>query len=293
LWHPDPPEPGDSLSEAAGLIPFIEHDDVSRALMGANMMKQALPLEQPEAPWIQTGWEKELAHLPEITEDHKTDGILSLGKNLLAAYLPWGLETFEDGIVVSESAARALTSKEEKTFWFNQEGKGWSEGDYIRQEITKSNPRIPERDKRRLNYEGIITVGSVVKPGDVLVSAVLKRFKDIHKTKLIDVMISGGSIETLLGKAPEEVRDISLRLPHNFRGHVTGIIDLKSGSAPALPVTTARRIGVRIQRKKPLKVGDKITSRHGAKGVVVRILPDKDMPYVKTDVFDAGKTTVR
>ena len=87
-------------------------------------------MEHPEVPWIQTGWERELAKLPEIPADIKINGILSLGKNLLSAYLPWGLETFEDGIVISESAAQALTSKEEKTFWFNQEKKTWLEGDY-------------------------------------------------------------------------------------------------------------------------------------------------------------------
>ena len=129
LLAPDHPEPGDSLSDAASLIPFIEHDDVSRALMGANMMKQALPLEQPDVPWIQTGWEKGLANLPQIPADSKVNGVLALGKNLLTTYQTWGLETFEDGIVISESAANALTSKEERIFWFDHVEKTRPEGD--------------------------------------------------------------------------------------------------------------------------------------------------------------------
>jgi DNA-directed RNA polymerase beta' subunit len=279
---PAQPEKGDSLSHAACLIPFIEHDDVSRALMGANMMKQALPLENPEVPWIQTGWEEELAASPEVSQDLKVNGVLSLGKNLLAAYLPWGLETFEDGIVISESAARTLTSKEEKFFWFNQDKKNWQEGDYLSFQITRDNPRIPEENKSCLDNEGIVITGTDVKPGDILVSALLKRFKDINKTRSLDVTISHKFIEPLLKKGPDEVRDFSLRLPHTFKGRVTEIIDSRNTSQTALPSDLVRRIGVRVQRNQAVKVGDKIASRHGAKGVVVHILPDREMPYLKT-----------
>ena len=156
-------------------------------------------MEHPDVPLIQTGWEKELGKLPEIPSDIKIDGILSLGKNLLTGYLPWGLETFEDGIVISESAAQALTSKEEKTFWFNQEKKTWLEGDYRYTQLTKSNPRIPENNKSSLDDEGIVKVGTDVKPGDVLVSAILKRYNDINKTKSLDVaIISDDFIEPLI-----------------------------------------------------------------------------------------------
>ena len=142
LTKPDNPQPGDSLSDGASLIPFIEHDDISRALMGTNMMKQTLPLVKPEAPLIQTGWEKSLGQREEVSASFKSDGILAMGKNLLSAYIPWGLETFEDGIVISESAATALTSKHEKTFWFNQQKSEWWEGDYRPIHITAKNPRI-------------------------------------------------------------------------------------------------------------------------------------------------------
>ena len=283
LLAPDRPEPGDSLSDAASLIPFIEHDDVSRALMGANMMKQALPLEHPDMPWIQTGWEKELANLPQIPADSKVNGVLSLGKNLLTAYLTWGLETFEDGIVISESAAGTLTSKEEQIFWFNQEKKTWPEGDLRATQITRSNPRIPEIEKRSLDDDGIVKIGTEVKPGDVLVSALLRRYKDINKTRSLDVLIFDKFIDQILNTGPEEVRDVSLRLPPNFKGRVTDIIDLKQTTNDSLPSKIARRIGVKIQRIESAKIGDKIASRHGAKGVIVNIIPDSEMPYLKTE----------
>ena len=285
LLAPDQPEPGDSLSDAASLIPFIEHDDVSRALMGANMMKQALPLEQPDVPWIQTGWEKELANNPQIPADSKVNGVLSLGKNLLTAYLTWGLETFEDGIVISESAANALTSKEEQIFWFNQEKKTPFEGHLRVKQITRSNPRISENEKRFLDDEGIVKIGTDVKPGDVLVSVFSKHFKDVHKTNILDAMISD-NFESILKKDPNEVleiRDDSLRLPHNFNGRVTEIINLERSSHDALPIQLSRRIGVKVQRKEPVKLGDKIASRHGAKGVIVNIVPDREMPCLKTE----------
>ena len=156
LTAPNKTVAGDSLSDGASLIPFIEHDDVSRALMGTNMMKQALPLKKPDVPLIQTGWESLLGHREEVSESFKKDGILALGKNLLSAYMPWGLDTFEDGIVISESAAEALTSSQEKTFWFNQPKSDWWDGGYRTVRISADNPRIPEHEKKVLDDNGIV-----------------------------------------------------------------------------------------------------------------------------------------
>jgi hypothetical protein len=288
ILKPDNPQIGDSLSDAASLIPFIEHDDVSRALMGANMMKQALPLELPEIPLIQSGWEKEIGKLPEIPSSININGLLSLGKNLLAGYLPWGLETFEDGIVISESAAKALTSKVEKIFWFDQEKKTWLQGDYCITEITRNKSNLSEAEKGTLNDEGIIKVGIDVKPGDIIVSAVLKRYIDVHKTKTLDLAIcSDDLIERVINqdqKGPLEFRDVSLRLPPNFKGRVVEIIDLNAQNDKALPSNITRRIGVKVQCIDPVKIGDKISSRHGAKGVVVNIIPDAEMPFIKTEI---------
>ena len=97
--------------------------------------------------------------------------------------------------------------------------------------------------------------------------------------------------DNLFGKSPEEIRDVSLRMPHNFKGTVTKIIDSNNTPSMKLPSDTVRRIGIVVQRDEPAKVGDKIASRHGAKGVIVKILPDSEMPYLKTDksyCTDAG-----
>ena len=213
------------LSDGASLIPFIEHDDVSRALMGTNMMKQALPLKKPDVPLIQTGWESLLGQREEVSESFKKDGILALGKNLLAAYMPWGLDTFEDGIVISESAAEALTSNQEKIFWFNQPKSDWWDGGYRTVRISADNPRIPEHEKKVLDDNGIVKPGTRVKPGDLLVSAYSTAHNNINKTKMIDVFAAGDSIDKILNKEPDECRDLSLRMPHNFKGEVTRIID--------------------------------------------------------------------
>ena len=282
LISPNKPVAGDSLSYGASLIPFIEHDDVSRALMGTNMMKQALPLKNPDVPLIQTGWESLLGQREEVSESFKKDGILALGRNLLSAYMPWGLDTFEDGIVISESAAEALTSSQEKTFWFNQPKSDWWDGGYRTVRISADNPRIPENEKKVLDDNGIVKPGTVVKPGDLLVSAYSTAHNNINKTKMIDVFAAEDSIDKILGKEPDECRDLSLRLPHNFKGEVTRIIDSNDTTGMKPPSDIARRIGIVIRRLETAKVGDKITSRHGAKGVIVRILPDRDMPYQKT-----------
>jgi hypothetical protein len=278
LLPPEGPQAGDILGDAASLIPFIEHDDVSRALMGANMMKQALALEKPQVPWVQTGWEKELASHAEVSEPFKARGVLSLGANLLVGYLPWGLDTFEDGIVVSQSAAAALSSIQEEVFWF-EEKREWWEGSYGVIEVTRDNPnQMDNHILEKLDDRGIIKLGEEVGPGDVLVSALLKRSKRIHKTQLIDRLVAHA-----FNQEYEEIRDQSLRLPHNFRGRVTEIID-SAGSGKlsmALVPEVLRRIGVRVRRIEGLAIGDKLTGRHGNKGVVGRILPDWEMPYYK------------
>lgn len=281
LLPPTAPQAGDSLGDAASLIPFVEHDDVVRALMGANMLKQTLALERPQAPWVQTGWEQELATRPEVSEVFKAHGVLALGANLLVGYLPWGLDTFEDGIVASQSAAVALTSVQEETFWLDLE-RQWLEEGYQVMEITADNLDLTENGDvfQKLDERGIVKVGQEVGPGEVLVSAVLKRSTPVHKTQVLDSLRGTPFSDEALA----ETRDRSLRLPHNFRGRVVAILDSEQpGAFPmALPPRVTRRIGVRVRRIELLVVGDKLTGRHGNKGVVVRLLPDREMPYLKT-----------
>jgi hypothetical protein len=270
-------QPGDSLGDAASLIPFVDHDDVARALMGANMMRQTLALEKPEPPLVQTGWEKELGSRPEVPDHFKIEGLLALGTNLLAGYLPWGLDTFEDGIIASVSGATALTSVQEKVFWIEAK-RVWRRGGHGLLEITRNNGHLDSRALSKLDSGGVAKVGEKVCYGDVLVSAILRGRRASRKTDIIDTLLEVAYGEDL------SADDQSLRFNHDAQGEVVEVIDSASGAVPALPLGegVSRRVGVRVRFKRPLSVGDKLTGRHGNKGVVVRILPDREMPYVKT-----------
>jgi hypothetical protein len=250
--------------------------------MGTNMMQQTLPLTEPEAPLIQTGWEKMLGQSYDVSDSFKPGEMMAIGKNLFAAYIPWGLETFEDGIVISKSASEALISKHEKVFWFEQNKSQWLEGDFKPIKIGMDNPRITQKQKLYLDETGIIKVDSKVNPGDIIVSAYMTAYKSVNKTKMIDVHAAEKFIDELLNKIPDEIRDVSLRLPHNFEGKVIKVIDSHENQDMPLPYDLKRRIGVVVRHDEQVKVGDKIASRHGAKGVVVKILADSEMPYLKT-----------
>lgn len=273
IISPENPMTGDSLSDAASLIPFIEHDDVSRALMGANMMKQALPLENPEIPLIQTGWENELGSHSKVSPTYKKDGIFSLGTNLFTAYLPFGLDTFEDGIVISKSAATALTFKEERIFWFDQYKEYPAEKTLVITDVTSVNSRISDAERENLE-KGVIRIGTTVKPGNVIVSSI-KMSRSANKKDIL-------KIDSYISSSDKHI-DNSLRLPHNFDGTVTRIIDSEKGDFLQLPSDVKRRIGVVVERKKSVKIGDKIANRHGGKGVAVSVIDDAQMPYMKTE----------
>jgi len=270
-------ESGDSLGDAASLIPFVNHDDVARALMGTNMMRQALALERPEPPLIQTGWEKELGSRPEVPPYFKAEGLLALGTNLLVGYLPWGLDTFEDGVVVSVSGAATLTSVQEKVFWI-EEKRVWRRGGYGLLEITRNNGHLDSRALGKLDSGGVVKVGEKVCNGDVLASAIVRGRRVSRKTDIIDALLEVAYGEDLAAE------DQSLRFNYDGEGEVLEIVDSALVGTPSLPLGegVSRRVGVRVRLKRPVSVGDKLTGRHGNKGVVVRILPDREVPYMKT-----------
>ena len=278
ITSPPEQEAGDSLGHAASLIPFVEHNDVNRALMGANMMKQAVPLLEPDIPWIQTGWEKEVAEIEGSNDSCKKAGLLTLGKNLFTAYMPWGLETFEDGIVISESASAALTTNQEKILWFEQSLPAWRKKDNWKMTVTPDNSLLSDTQKQHLDENGIVRVGSVVGAGDVLVSAIRKKYPDVGKTQTLDMLVS-----TALSSAPEKVEDASF-YAEKMTGEVIDIIDSDNIKGFLLPRGVARRIGIKIVSRRPAMIGDKIAGRHGNKGVIVNIYPDRELPYIKTDV---------
>jgi RNA polymerase Rpb2, domain 6/RNA polymerase Rpb1, domain 2/RNA polymerase Rpb1, domain 5/RNA polymerase Rpb2, domain 7/RNA polymerase Rpb2, domain 3 len=271
---------GDSLGLAASLVPFIEHDDAARALMGANMMRQAMSLVKREQPLVQTGYEQVVAALAEAPADYADGATIALGTNLRTAYTPWGLDGFEDGIVVSSSAADALEACDERTFWVDVTS-NWG-GDAGQTVVTRDNPHLPEGVAEGLDESGCVRIGVSVAPGDVLVSAVRVQAGTTHKAKVLDRLLVN-TIPT----AADETADRSLRMPSGYAGSVAEVIDSDASAAViALAPGVTRRIGVRVRRRIPLAIGDKVAGRHGNKGVIVKILPDHQMPFALSAARD-------
>lgn len=265
---------GDSLGLAASLVPFIEHDDAARALMGANMMRQAMSLVRREQPLVQTGYEQIIASLANAPAGYTDGQILALGTNLRTAYIPWGLDGFEDGIVLSSSAAEALEACDERTFWLDV-ASNWG-ADAGQTVVTRDNPHLPDGVAESLHESGCVRTGASVAPGDVLVSALRVQTGPTHKAKVLDRLL----VNTIPA-AVDETIDISLRMPSDYLGTVEDVVDSDvSAGAIALASGVTRRIGVRVRRRIPLAIGDKVAGRHGNKGVIGKILPDCRMPFV-------------
>ncbi|MGB3410287.1 MAG: DNA-directed RNA polymerase subunit beta [Microthrixaceae bacterium] len=326
--------PRQIVSVAAALIPFLEHDDANRALMGANMQRQAVPLLRAEAPYIGTGMESRAARdaadmvLAEedgvivevdgshITVDYKksgkrtyrlhkfersnqdtcinqrprvhagdkiqagdvlaegpsTDnGELALGKNLLVAFMPWEGYNFEDAIILNERIVRddVLTSIHIKEHEVDaRDTKLGAE------EITRDIPNLSDEILADLDDRGIIRVGAEVNPGDVLVGKVTPK----GETELTP---EERLLRAIFGEKAREVRDTSLKVPH---GEVGKVIDVKVFSREdehELPPGVNQLVRVYVAQKRKISVGDKLAGRHGNKGVISRILPSEDMPFLE------------
>ncbi len=326
--------PRQIVSVAAALIPFLEHDDANRALMGANMQRQAVPLLRAEAPYIGTGMESRAARdaadmvLAEeagvvvevdgshITVDYKksgkrnyrlhkfersnqdtcinqrprvragdkfdagavlaegpsTDnGELALGKNLLVAFMPWEGYNFEDAIILNERIVRddVLTSIHIKEHEVDaRDTKLGAE------EITRDIPNLSDEILADLDDRGIIRVGAEVNPGDVLVGKVTPK----GETELTP---EERLLRAIFGEKAREVRDTSLKVPH---GEVGKVIDVKVFSRDdehELPPGVNQLVRVYVAQKRKISVGDKLAGRHGNKGVISRILPSEDMPFLE------------
>ena len=327
--------PKQIVSVATSLIPFLEHDDANRALMGSNMQRQAVPLLQAEAPLVGTGVEsraardsgdlilasmdgvvtsvtgdeivvtgagngepkryslrkfersnqgtsinqkpvvsmgQEVARGMVIADGPSTEGgELALGKNLLAAFMPWKGHNFEDAIVLSERLVKddVLTSIhiEEHEIDARDTKLG-------AEEITRDIPNVAEEVLKDLDDEGIIRVGADVGPGDYLVGKVTPKGET-------EMTPEERLLRAIFGEKAREVRDSSLKVPHGESGKVIdvkvfrrseGYDDLQSG------VNDLVRVYVASQRK--IAEGDKLAGRHGNKGVIAKILPEEDMPFL-------------
>ncbi len=325
--------PKQIISVATGLIPFLEHDDANRALMGANMQRQAVPLLRAEAPYIGTGIEaraafdaadmvlaREDGSVAEVTGDHivmdyknagkqhhrllkfrrsnqdtcinqkplvvggqkvksgdiladgpSTDqGELALGKNLLVAYMVWEGYNFEDAIILSERLVKDDVLTSIHIHEYEIDARDTKLGP---EEITRDIPNLSEEVLADLDERGIIRVGAEVGPGDVLVGKVTPK----GETELTP---EERLLRAIFGEKAREVRDTSLKVPHGENGVVTDIKVFSRDDNHELPPGVNQLVRVYVAQKRKISVGDKLAGRHGNKGVISKILPIEDMPYM-------------
>jgi DNA-directed RNA polymerase beta subunit/DNA-directed RNA polymerase beta' subunit len=271
------------IGYASALIPFLQHNDANRALMGANMMKQALQLRHPEPPIIKTGLESKIAlqlggNNPFIIEDH-----LSLGTNLLVGYLPWDLLNYEDGIVISDRLTRQhiLTHLEEEEITCDEAYSVGEKNNYY-ELITKDNQYLATSDVELLNDNGIIREDTPVNLGTVLVSKLrsIRTKAENEKYSHLEELIAA----VTRSNPGKKTKDNSFRVLEDISGRVKKVELIKSG----LPAGVKRRVRLTIETERPIQVGDKLTGRHGNKGVVAKILPESEMPYFKSQEKKCG-----
>jgi DNA-directed RNA polymerase subunit beta len=326
--------PRQTVSISAALIPFLEHDDANRALMGANMQRQAVPLLRAESPFVGTGIEAKAARdagdvvvarrsgvIVEVAADHLVirtdddeidryyltkfqrsnqgscinqrplvtegdrveagdaiadgpsthDGELALGRNLLVGFMSWEGYNFEDAIILSERLVRedVLTS-----IHIEQLEVDARETKLGPEEITRDIPNVSDEVLANLDEEGIIRIGAEVQPGDILVGKVTPK----GETELTP---EERLLRAIFGEKAREVRDTSLKVPHGDRGIVIGVQRFSRADGDELPPGVNDMVRVYIATKRKISEGDKLAGRHGNKGVISKILPVEDMPFLE------------
>ncbi len=327
--------PKQIVSVATALIPFLEHDDANRALMGSNMQRQAVPLLRAEAPLVGTGVEaraakdsgdmvistvtgevvdvdgdsitvketgtnakhtfavqkfvrsnqgtcmnqKALARVGDkvekgdvLADGHSTDqGELALGRNLLVAFMPWEGHNYEDAIIISERLVKddVLTSIhiEEHEIEARDTKLG-------AEEITRDIPNVAEEVLHDLDENGIIRIGAEVGPGDYLVGKVTPK----GETELTP---EERLLRAIFGEKAREVRDTSLKVPHGEAGKVTDVKVLRRSEGYDLKPGVNELVRVHVAQQRKISEGDKLAGRHGNKGVIAKILPEEDMPFME------------
>ncbi len=327
--------PKQIVSVATSLIPFLEHDDANRALMGSNMQRQAVPLVRAEAPYIGTGVEARAAQdagdlilakgkgtvvevlgdaivvdyddaklgrtthrlnkfrrsnqdtcinqKPLVFEGDKVTsstvladgpstqhGELALGKNLLVALMPWDGHNFEDAIIINERLVRddVLTS-----IHIQEHEIDARDTKLGAEEITRDIPNLSEEILKDLDERGIIRIGAEVGAGDVLVGKVTPK----GETELTP---EERLLRAIFGEKAREVRDTSLKVPHGETGKVIDVRVFSRDDGHELPPGVNQLVRVYVAQKRKISEGDKLAGRHGNKGVISKILPPEDMPYL-------------
>ena len=326
--------PRQMVSVATSLIPFLEHDDCNRALMGSNMQRQAVPLLRPQAPLVGTGIEHRIAvdsgevlvaqnagivdyvdgeviniltddgeydeylvpkyqrsnqsgcinHRPIVRKGYRVEvgdvladgpscdhAELSLGQNLMVAYMPWEGYNYEDAIILNERLLMedVLTSLHIEEY--ESEARDTKLGP---EEITRDIPNVGEDALKDLDEEGIIRVGAEVNSSDILVGKVTPKGET-------ELTAEERLLRAIFGEKAREVRDTSLRVPHGETGIVVDVKIFSRENGDELPPGVNKLVRCYIATKRKINVGDKMAGRHGNKGVISRILPEEDMPFLE------------
>ena len=329
--------PRQVISVSASLIPFLEHDDANRALMGCNMQRQAVPLLFPEPPYVGTGMEKKCAYdsgvlikakragevvyvsseIVKVKPDNAKrgeldeytllkyqrtnqdtcyhqrptvsvgehvekgsvladgpatfNGELALGRNLLVGFVPWNGYNYEDAVLISKRVVKEDMYTSIHIKEFSTEIRETKLGP---ERITRDVPNTSEKNLDNLDAEGIIRIGAKVRSGDILVGKVTPKSESetTPEFKLLN---------SIFGEKAKEVRDSSLKVPHGVEGVVIDVQRLRRNEGDDLNPGVDEVVKVLIANKRKLREGDKMAGRHGNKGVVSRILPEEDMPYLE------------
>jgi len=322
------------VSVSTSLIPFLEHDDANRALMGSNMQRQAVPLISPQAPIVGTGMEKIVARDSGQVQVAKSDGLvisstgneiqimdegnkvdkypikkyvrsnqgttisqrpivskgdivrkgqvlcdssstesgnLALGQNILCAFMSWDGYNFEDAIILSDRLVKCDIYTSIHIEKLEVEARDTKLGP---EEITADIPNIGEEALKNLDEEGIVRIGAEVGPGDILAGKITPKGET-------ELSAEEKLLRAIFGEKARDVKDTSLRVPHGQRGKVIDVRVLDSKKVKDLPPGVNRQVRVWIAQTRKISEGDKMAGRHGNKGVVAKILPQEDMPYLE------------
>ncbi|HVB23541.1 MAG TPA: DNA-directed RNA polymerase subunit beta [Ktedonobacteraceae bacterium] len=325
--------PRQTVSVATALIPFLEHDDVNRALMGANMQRQAVPLLRPQSPICGTGIERQVAidsgqvlvaqvngevmsatarrivivdeegvehnyrlrkfvrsnagtcinQRPIVTKgdyvqagqviadsSSTENGELALGQNILVAFMSWEGGNYEDAILISQRIVREDYFTSIHIEKYEIDARDTKLGP---EEITRDIPNVGEEGLKNLDERGIIYVGAEVGPQDILVGKITPKGET-------ELTAEEKLLRAIFGEKAREVKDTSLRVPHGERGKIVEVKMFSRDEGDELPPGVNQLVRVSIAQKRKIGAGDKMAGRHGNKGVISRVLPIEDMPFL-------------
>jgi DNA-directed RNA polymerase subunit beta len=326
--------PRQMVSVATAMIPFLEHDDANRALMGSNMMRQAVPLLKAEAPLVGTGMEyrsatdagdvirsEQDAVITDVSADYVSaqnadgthvtyrlakfsrsnqgtsfnqkvlvsegdevvagqviadgpstrSGEMALGKNLLVAFMPWEGYNYEDAIILSQ---RLVQDDVLSSIHIDEHEVDARDTKLGPEEITRDIPNVSEEVLADLDDRGIIRIGAEVEAGDILVGKVTPK----GETELTP---EERLLRAIFGEKAREVRDTSLKVPHGETGKVIGVRVFDREEGDELPPGVNQLVRVYVAKKRKITDGDKLAGRHGNKGVISKVLPVEDMPFME------------